>query len=141
FPAEPKLGPVYYPVTHFVPSNFPFWMIVPGFLLDLLFARTVAWPKLKLAAFAGALFLGGLIAVQWPFSMFLNSRYSKNWVFYGNNFDYNTRPTSYSLRDLYYPVEKTPEQFWTGMAIALAAAIITSWLGLYRGDFLKRVKR
>lgn len=141
FPAEPKLGPVYYPVTHFVPSNFPFWMIVPGFLLDLLYSRTAAWSKWKLAAASGALFLGGLVAVQWPFSMFLNSPYSKNWLFYGNNYDYNTRATSYSMRDLFYPFEKTPEQFWTGMAIALGAAILTAWLGLHRADFLKKVKR
>lgn len=141
FPAEPKLGPVYYPVTHFVPSNFPFWMIVPGFLLDVLFANTPSWPRLKQAGVAGVLFLGGLVAVQWPFSMFLNTNAARNWLFYSHNFDYNIRPTSYTFRNVYYQVEKTPEQFWMGMGIALAAAILMSWLGLHRGDFLKKVKR
>ena len=141
FPAEPKLGPVYYQVTHFPPSNFPILIVVPAFLLDLLFARAGAWPKWKTAFAAGSLFFGGLIAAQWPFSLFLNSKAAWNWFFYSNNFDYNTRPASYTLRNLYYAAEKTPEQFWIGMAIALAAAIFTSWLGLHRGEFLKKVKR
>ncbi|MEP7363475.1 MAG: hypothetical protein ABI972_09490 [Acidobacteriota bacterium] len=141
FPAEPKLGPVYYQVTHFVPSNFPIWLIVPAFLLDLLFAWKPHWPNWKTALTAGPLILAGLVAAQWPFSMFLNSKAAWNWFFYANNFDYNTRPASYTLRNLYYVAEKTPQQFWIGMAIALAAAILTSWLGLQRGEFLKRVKR
>ena len=30
FPAEPKLGPVYTPVTHFIPWEFPLLLIDPG---------------------------------------------------------------------------------------------------------------
>ena len=73
--------------------------------------------------------------------MFLNSNAAWNWFFYSNNFDYNTRATSYTLRNLYYAVETTPQQFWIGMAIALFSATFTIWLGLHRGDFFKRVKR
>src|SRR6202521_2916787 len=36
FPAEPKLGPVYQKVTHFIPAPFPILLIVPAFFLDLL---------------------------------------------------------------------------------------------------------
>ena len=36
FPAEPKLGPVFNPVTHFVPPQFPLLLIVPAFAIDLL---------------------------------------------------------------------------------------------------------
>src|SRR5215470_3258576 len=39
FPAEPKLGPVYFPVTHFVPPEFPLLVIVPAIALDLLWQR------------------------------------------------------------------------------------------------------
>jgi hypothetical protein len=39
FPAQPKLGPVYQPVTHFVPPQFPILLIVPALLLDLLWSR------------------------------------------------------------------------------------------------------
>jgi hypothetical protein len=141
FPAEPKLGPVYFQVTHFPPSNFPILIVFPAFLLDLLFARVADWPKWKTALAGGSVFFGGLVAIQWPFSMFLNSKAAWNWFFYSNNFDYNTRSTSYTLRNLYYAAERTPEQFWTGMGIALFAAIFTTWLGLHRGEFLKKVKR
>ena len=30
FPAEPKLGPVYHPVTHFIPWEFPLLLIIPA---------------------------------------------------------------------------------------------------------------
>ena len=35
-PASPKLGPVYFPVTHLVPVRFPILLIVPAVALDLL---------------------------------------------------------------------------------------------------------
>lgn len=39
FAAQPKLGPVYQKVTHFVPMSFPWLLIAPAVLLDLLRAR------------------------------------------------------------------------------------------------------
>ncbi len=41
FPAEPKLGPVYRQVTHFIPWEFPLLLIVPAFAIDLILQRTV----------------------------------------------------------------------------------------------------
>src|ERR1700682_3121100 len=41
FPGEPKLGPVYQQVTHFVPLHFPLLIVVPAFALDLLWPRLV----------------------------------------------------------------------------------------------------
>jgi len=38
FPAQPKLGPVYQDITHMVPLPFPMLLIVPAFVLDLV------WP-------------------------------------------------------------------------------------------------
>jgi len=43
FPAQPKLGPVFFPVTHMVPAKFPILIIVPALALDLLWQRTRAW--------------------------------------------------------------------------------------------------
>src|SRR5258708_2005773 len=40
FPGEPKLGPVYQHVTHFIPLHFPVLLVAPAFALDLL------WPKM-----------------------------------------------------------------------------------------------
>ncbi len=47
FPAEPKLGPVYQPITHFVPLEFPLLLLVPAFAIDL-----VRRPAARLAALA-----------------------------------------------------------------------------------------
>jgi len=41
FPAQPKLGPVYQDITHMVPLPFPILLVVPAFVLDLL------WPMLR----------------------------------------------------------------------------------------------
>ena len=40
FPAEPKLGPVYHQVTHFIPWEFPLLLIVPALAIDLICQRT-----------------------------------------------------------------------------------------------------
>src|SRR5580658_2281240 len=43
FPAEPKLGPVFQQVTHFIPPKFPILLIVPAIVLDLLWSSTQKW--------------------------------------------------------------------------------------------------
>jgi hypothetical protein len=56
FPATPKLGPVFYPVTHMVPANFPILLIVPAFALDLLWQRTRSWKAWQIALISGVVF-------------------------------------------------------------------------------------
>ena len=46
-------------------------LFIPALALDLLWSRTRDWNLWKKAAVSGLLFLGVLIAVQWPFSDFL----------------------------------------------------------------------
>src|SRR5688572_1237663 len=41
-PAQPKLGPVYRQISHFIPWEFPLLVIVPAFAIDLIFQRTTA---------------------------------------------------------------------------------------------------
>src|SRR5258706_5720925 len=43
FAAQPKLGPVYNPVTQFIPPNFPLLLIVPALAIDLLGQRIGEW--------------------------------------------------------------------------------------------------
>src|SRR5262249_61404190 len=38
-PAQPRLGPVYQNITHFIPFQFPVLLIVPAFVADLLLQR------------------------------------------------------------------------------------------------------
>src|SRR3984885_1199577 len=43
FPAQPKLGPVFNPVTHLIPAKFPVLILVPAFALDLFWQQTRKW--------------------------------------------------------------------------------------------------
>src|SRR5271168_3377444 len=67
-PAQPKLGPVFNPVTHLVPAKFPVLILIPALALDLLWQRTRAWKPWKIAAVSGVLFIAILFAVEWPFA-------------------------------------------------------------------------
>src|SRR5918911_1262694 len=67
FPAEPKLGPVYRPVTHFIPWEFPLLVIVPAIVADLILQRTARLRPLARGLIVGCAFIGTFMAVQWPF--------------------------------------------------------------------------
>lgn len=138
FPAEPKLGPVYYPTTQFVPPDFPMLLIVPAIALDLLWRKTASWNKWRLAAVSGALFLALFAAVQWPFAEFLMTPASRNWFFGTHYFGYYVHPNSYTYRNIFIPTEAT---FWRGMSIALVMAILSARAGLGWGDWMRKIRR
>jgi len=140
FPAEPKLGPVYHQVTQFVPPEFPMMLFIPALALDLFWSRTRSWNPWKLAAVSGVLFLVALIAVQWPFSDFLQSDWSKNWFFHTNVYDYNARPTSINVRHVFVAPD-APAVFWKEMALAALLGMVTTRLGFAWGDWMRRVRR
>jgi hypothetical protein len=139
FPATPKLGPVYFPVTQFVPPEFPLLLIVPAAALDLLWAKAGRWNKGLLAAVSGVVFVAVLLAAQWPFANFLMSPGARNWFFGAKYFGYNYPPTSYYARYLFYP--EPPGVFPKEMALAVFAAILTTWIGLGWGTWMQRIRR
>jgi hypothetical protein len=139
FPATPKLGPVYFPVTQFIPPEFPILLIVPAVALDLLWTRTRHWNQWLLAAVSGIVFVAFLLAAQWPFADLLMSPLARNWFFGSKYFGYNYPPTSYYARYLFYPEQ--PGVFPKEMAIALLAAILTTRLGLAWGTWMQRIRR
>ncbi|MBI3209678.1 MAG: hypothetical protein HYZ37_12370 [Candidatus Solibacter usitatus] len=138
FPAEPKLGPVFYPVTHFVPPGFPALLIFPAVLLDLLWTRTSSWNKWLLSAVSGILFLASFLAVQWPFADFLMSPASRNWFFGTHYFDYGTHPNSFIFRNLFIPMESN---FWAIMGWAALFSIISMRVGFGWGDWMRKIRR
>ena len=91
FPAQPKLGPVFNPVTHLVPAKFPILIVVPALALDLLWQRVKNWKPWQIALVSGVLFIAVLTAVEWPFAKFLLSDASKNRFFGTIYFHYNSR--------------------------------------------------
>ena len=81
FPAEPKLGPVFQQVTHFVPPKFPILLIVPAILLDLLWNHRKQWKPWLLALVSGPVFVLSLLAAEWPFADFLMTKAAANRFF------------------------------------------------------------
>src|SRR5579863_10489564 len=141
FAAQPKLGPVYQNVTHFIPMAFPLLLIVPGLALDLLWRRTKAWRSWLQAGLTGIVFLVSFVSLQWPFANFLMSPLSRNRIFGTNYFAYDD--TAGFMYDPYkfQASEKTRIQFWFVMSVALIAAILTTRLGFIWAKWIKRVQR
>jgi hypothetical protein len=139
FPAEPKLGPVYQHVTHFIPEAFPILIIVPAFALDLVWQRAKTWAPWKIAAASSAVFLASLLAVQWPFASFLMSPAARNRFFGTMYLSYGQLPSSYTARYLFWPQDAA--QFWLNIALALVVGFFTFRIGLSRGNWLHALKR
>ena len=141
FPAEPKLGPVYQQVTHFVPNGFPLLLIVPAVVLDTLLSKLGGRNRWLVALVAGWSFVALLVAVQWPFASFLNSPASGNWFFGTHYRAYMQHPESYTATYRFVPLEATAARFWAVMAMAFAFATLSARAGLGLGGWLRRVAR
>jgi hypothetical protein len=81
FHAEPKLGPVYQEITHFIPLEFPLMLIVPAIAIDLARHRLASWPRWKLAPVLGLAFTVAFVAAEWPFASFMQSPGARNAMF------------------------------------------------------------
>lgn len=140
FPAEPKLGPVYQHVTQFIPPEFPMLLIVPAFALDLLWRRGKDWNLWKLAAISAVVFVGLLLAVEWPFAEFLMSPAARN-PFFGTIYvPYGLVPTSYLARNEFFPDDGI-FTFWRGIGIALILGTLAIRWGISRGAWFSQIKR
>ncbi len=140
FPAQPKLGPVFYPVTHLVPPQFPILLVVPALALDLLWERTRTWKLWQIALVSGFIFVALLVAVEWPLAKFLLSHASENRLFGTMYFDYNARADSFErMRMFRYPAAGVA--LWAGLIRASVYAAISTWVGLLFGRWMRGVQR
>ena len=139
-PASPKLGPVFFPVTHLVPGKFPILIIVPALALDLLWNRLRSWKAWQIAAVSGIVFIAVLFAVEWPFASFLMTKAAQNRFFGTIYFDYNSRPNGLDrLRQFYDPAHGIA--LWTGLLMASLYASVGTWLGLRFGNWMRGIQR
>ena len=141
FAAEPKLGPVYRPVTHFIPWEFPLLLIVPAIVLDLLLRRTGGWRPMVRAVAGGLAFFAAFVAVQWPFATFMLTPSARNWFFGGGYLDFATPPRSSLARFEFFYREPDPAQFWRVMLIAAVLSCVMLWIGLHGGRAMRSVRR
>jgi hypothetical protein len=140
FPAQPKLGPVFNPVTHFVPAKFPILIIVPALALDLFWQKSKAWKPWKVALISGFLFIAALTIVEWPFANFLLSKASENRFFGTIYFDYNSRPNGYDRLRQFFEPSHGAVLYW-GLLRASIYASISTWIGLSFGRWMRGVQR
>ena len=141
FAAEPKLGPVYQPITHMVPLWFPTLLIVPAIALDLL-RRLVGerWGRLTTGIVAGCVYLAAFVAAQWPFADFLLSPQARNPIFGTIYFGYFD-PANLTYDPYRFIAQGISIQFLSGIAIALLSSIVFCCIGMALGSWLKTVQR
>jgi hypothetical protein len=141
FPAAPKLGPVYRPVTHFIPWEFPLLVVVAAFVVDLILQRTSARRPLVRGLATGLGFLGAFMAVQWPFANFLMTPAARNRVFGTAYMDFSTPVRSAYARYVFVARDGTAVQFWRGVIVAAIISCLMAWVGLHAGRAMQKVRR
>ena len=137
FPATPKLGPIYQPITHMVAMAFPPLIVAPAFGMDLVMQRVRLRPLL-LAPLLSAVFLALFLAVQWPFASFLMTEPARNWFFNADNFVYWMSPSGveWSRTWVWDPAPLAPQ-----LAAAWALGAASAYLGLWFGHWMTKVRR
>ncbi len=143
FPAEPRLAPIYNPMTHMAPPLFPLLLVVPAFGIDLVIqtagSKRGFWRDTGVALALGAVFFLLLLAVQWPFSEFMLSKGARN-AFFGSG----DEMWGYPVR-----VGRWCTQFgYEGNRLGLKSSFVAILLGavgarvaLWFGNWLSEVKR
>ena len=139
FPATPKLGPIYQPITHMVTLAFPVWLLGPGIAIDVVMHRLhrkVASPVLALVL--GGAFVLSFAAVQWPFAGFLvHSPAARNAFFNADNWVYFAS-AAYVERARHFA---TPTASVVSMGVAVLIATASAWVGLAWGRWMGKVQR
>jgi hypothetical protein len=141
WPATPKLGPIYQPVTHMVTLGFPLLVLVPALAFDLIGRRGARWRPSLLAVALGVAFVATMLAAHWPFTAFLLSDASHNGVFLGDHLPYSVPPRASWARGEFHDADGSRAALLRGLAIATVTAIVTARLGLGWGAWMRRVRR
>jgi hypothetical protein len=144
FPATPKLAPIYREVTHMVPPPFPALLVFPALVIDWLMLRNRNRNQWALAAALGIAFVVTMLVIHWPWAEFMISPLSRNFLFGGDLFDYNSRQGDWQYQ--FWQTDRrggqwSPALFAQRMLIAVAIATVMSRFGLACGRALSKVRR
>ncbi|MCC8426508.1 hypothetical protein [Mucilaginibacter sp. UR6-11] len=141
FHAEPKLGPVFNHITNYQSFHFPLLLIFPALAIDWLNQRLQNQQPIVKALALGVSFTLILFAVQWPFGDFLSGPYARNWFFGTTSWYFGSDPNFIFRYDFApYKVDQGPVLI-IGLTIACVFGVLSSWLGLAWGRWMKSVKR
>jgi hypothetical protein len=140
FPATPKLGPIYQNITRMVGMAFPVLIVVPALGVDLVMQRMRARP-LALAPALSAVFLILFIGVQWPFASFLMTDAARNWFFNAENFVYWLSPAGAEWARTFQQDPPGSPPFAAQLLIAFLLGTFSSYVGLWFGQWMTKVRR
>ncbi len=140
FPATPKLGPIYQPITHMVAMSFPSLLVVPALGVDLVIQRIRVRPLL-LAVILSVVFLALYIAVEWPFASFLMTSASRNAFFNSDNFVYWMSPSGVDWNRNWVLVGRDEPSLRAQLGVAVVLGAISSYVGLWFGTWMTKVRR
>ncbi len=145
FPAQAKLAPIYNPVTHMIPGEFPLLLMVPALAVDLLSLRTGRRRDWLLAVALGVGFVALLLAVQWYAGEFLISPHARNWFFGADQWPYFIQPGDWQYRFWRVPKDAAGNLslplLVRGLGIAAVIAMLSARIGLWWGNGMSRVMR
>jgi hypothetical protein len=130
FPATPKLGPIYQPITHMVGMAFPVLIVVPSIGIDLLMQRLRLRP-LWLAPILSAAFLVLFLAVQWPFASFMMTESARNWFFNAENFVYWMSPSGVAWSRRFQDTGDLAPQLLNAWGTGALSAYVGIWFGIW----------
>ena len=141
FPAEPKLGPILTHTTHFQPGPFPLLIVVPAIAMDLIMQRSMIGDWVK-ALLLSVVFIGLLLAVQYPFSGFLlESPGARNW-FFGSDAWYFANSPDAPYRHKFWPGNIASfYDMLKGLLIAAGAGLLCARISLRWGNWLQSIQR
>lgn len=145
FPAQPLLAPIYRPITHMVPPQFPLLLVVPALAVDLSARRRAGRSDWLLAVITGVAFVGLLLAVQWFFAEFLLSPHARTFFFGADQWPYFVEPGAWQYRFWNMPKDAAGHVSSTamvhGLGIAALIAVCSSRIGIWWGNGMSRVLR
>jgi hypothetical protein len=147
FPGQPRLGPIYNPITHFVPLPFPLLLVVPAIAIDLLrrwIGQGLGWQRdWLLVVLAGVAFLALFLVTQWIFSALLISPIGENW-FFATDRHWGYQEHLGDWRAKFWSdtnPQGNPPLTRRGFLIALLLSIAASRVGLWLGNGMAKVRR
>ena len=147
FSGEPKLGPIYNRIDHFVPLPFPLLLVVPALAIDLIrggIGHGRGWLRDWLIVLLCAFAFVALFAVtQWYFSQFMLSPAAENWFFAADRHWGYTEPQAPWRKQFWSELNPrmNPPATLRSFGMALLLAIGSSRVGLWLGNWMAKVRR
>lgn len=144
-PAQPRLAPIYNPVTRMVPPSFPLLLFAPALAIDLALTRFKSLNDWMLCVVIGAGFVLVMVAVHWFWGDFMMSPAARNFFFAADQWDYSARLGTWRYN--FWTLDTDAAGNWSaagfakGLALAMVVAAVSSRIGLAWGNSMSKVMR